>query len=106
VDRLRHSLSVQQTTSPAWSESYGYDGANRLTNITSPAGAFSYVYDPGLAGNPTSSGLIDQLSIPTGAKITNRFDVNGRKTSTLLKNGSTTLDSYVRTFNTVTKSFC
>ena len=39
-NRLRSGLTVG-----AWSQSYGYDGVLRLTNVTSGAGSFGYAYD-------------------------------------------------------------
>ena len=45
-NRLRTGLSVQAPNADAWTQSYGYDSARRLTSVTSPAGAFSYTYDP------------------------------------------------------------
>jgi hypothetical protein len=39
----RTSLSLTQP-SGLWSQSYGYDAEWRMTNITSPAGAFGYAY--------------------------------------------------------------
>jgi len=40
----RSSLSLRAPNASPWTESYGYDSANRLTNLTSPAGTFSYAY--------------------------------------------------------------
>ncbi len=47
ANRLRSALSLSQPNGPAWSQSYAYDAANRLTNVTSPAGAFGYAYKVG-----------------------------------------------------------
>ncbi len=41
---LRTSLSLQQPTG-SWTNGFGYDGAKRLTNVTSTAGSFAYYYD-------------------------------------------------------------
>src|SRR6266567_9637806 len=40
-NRLRTALSLQQPTG-AWTNGFIYDAARRLTNVTSPAGAFGY----------------------------------------------------------------
>ena len=46
TNRLRMSLSLQAPSGSAWSQSYGYDTARRLTSVGSPAGTFGYLYDP------------------------------------------------------------
>jgi RHS repeat-associated protein len=97
---LRQQVSVQQPSASLWSQSYGYDTANRLKTISSPAGSFTYIYDPGLNGNVTSSALVDQINLPNGAGITNTFDNDGRMTATLLRNSTgTTLDLYDYLYN-------
>ena len=45
-NRLRSSLSVLAPSGSAWTQSYGYDAAKRLTNVVSAAGTFGYRYDP------------------------------------------------------------
>ncbi len=42
-NRLRTGLSLQEANGAVWNQTYGYDSARRLTGVTSPAGAFSYV---------------------------------------------------------------
>ncbi len=42
--RSRQSLSVQAPNASDWVQSYAYDSARRMTNVTSPAGAFGYEY--------------------------------------------------------------
>jgi RHS repeat-associated protein len=84
ANRLRTGLSVQQPNAAAWSQSYAYDALRRLTNITSPAGAFGYSYDAGPASSPAS--LVRKLTLPNGAYITNEFDSVARLTSTVLYN--------------------
>ena len=88
LDRLRHSLSLQQPNASPWNQSYSYDGFNRLTNVISPAGSFGYVYDAGVGGVSASSALVDRLNLPTGAYVANAFDANGRMTITALTNQS------------------
>ena len=79
-----------------WTSAFGYDGAGRLTNVTSPAGSFSYTLG---ATVPTSS-LIKKLLLPNTSYITNAFDNVARLTGTYLKNsGNTVLDSYVYAYN-------
>ncbi len=41
VNRLRTKMTLQQP-SGRWTNAFGYDAAARLTNVTSPAGAFGY----------------------------------------------------------------
>jgi YD repeat-containing protein len=112
VDRLRSSLDLQQPFASAWAQSYGYDGANRLNSLTSPAGTFTYTYNPGLAGTTSSSALVAKIVLPNGALITNTFDNNGRMLGTYLYNsGDYDLDSSAYTYNlgnqrtNVTRSF-
>ena len=44
ASRLRTSLGIAAPTGSAWSQTYGYDSARRLTATTSPAGAFDYLW--------------------------------------------------------------
>ena len=95
-NRLRTGLSLQAPNASAWTQSYGYYSARRLTNVVSPAGTFSYV----LGGASSASPLIKKLLLPNGAFITNSYDGNARLLSTVLKNsGGTNLDSYTYTYN-------
>jgi YD repeat-containing protein len=98
-DRLRTELDLQQPNGPDWVQYYGYDAANRITNITSPAGAFGYTYNPGL-DVASSSALVAKITLPNTSLVTNTFDSNGRTLSTALYNsGGTDLDSYAYTYN-------
>ena len=45
ANRLRTGLSLQAPSASSWVQSYGYDAAKRLTSVTSPVGAFGYIYD-------------------------------------------------------------
>ncbi len=95
-NRLRTGLSVQAPNADAWTQSYGYDSARRLTSITSPAGTFNYT----LGGASSASALIQKILLPNGAYITNTFDGNARLLSTILKNsGGTNLDSESYAYN-------
>jgi len=40
--RLRTALRIQAPNASPWTQAYGYDGAERLTNLDSPTGAFGY----------------------------------------------------------------
>jgi YD repeat-containing protein len=89
-------LSLQAPNASAWTQSYGYDSARRLTNVVSPAGTFSYI----LGGASSASPLIKKLLLPNGAYITNTYDSVARLTGTYLKNNSSTnLDSYAYGYN-------
>src|SRR5436190_1534774 len=89
VNRIRTSLSLQQPTG-AWTNKFVYDLARRMTNVTSPAGAFSYTVG---AASPGSS-LMKKILLPNTSYITNNFDNVARLTGTYLDNSSgTVLDS-------------
>ena len=45
TNRMRSRATLLQPNAADWIQSYAYDAAGRLTNITSPAGAFGYHYD-------------------------------------------------------------
>jgi len=94
VNRLRTSLVLQQPTG-LWTNGFACDKARRLTNVTSPAGAFGYAYDTVRATRAA------QLSLPNTSYITNRYDGNARLLSTKLNNNSrTTLDAALYGYNT------
>jgi RHS repeat-associated protein len=93
-DRLRSGLSVVAPNASAWTESYGYDTAKRLTSVTSPAGAFSYAYDA------LRSTLPAKLTLPNSAYITNTYDNVARLLSTVLKTSQlSTLNSHQYSYN-------
>jgi len=81
-NRLRTSLSVRAPNSDPWVQTYGYDSARRLTSTASPAGAFTYAYDPVRFTLPAL------LTLPNGAYITNTYDPVARLLSTTLKNSA------------------
>jgi hypothetical protein len=98
ANKLRTGLSVQEPSASDWTESYGYDSAKRLTSLTSPAGAFGYVYTCG-CGCPGGC-LVKKITLPNGAYITNNFDGMARMMDTTLKNsGNTSLDSRAYLYN-------
>jgi RHS repeat-associated protein len=80
-NRLRTALAL----GGSWSVSYGYDAARRLTNVVSPAGTFSYAYDP------VANGQWKKLTLPGGAYVTNAYDSVARLLSTSLKSSSDTV---------------
>lgn len=87
TNRLRASLGVGSS----WSQSYGYDSTRRLTGISSPAGAFGYVF----GGTSAASSLIQQINLPNGATITNSYDNLARLQETALNDHwGHTLDGY------------
>jgi RHS repeat-associated protein len=96
TNRLRTSLSLAQPSASAWTNGYLYDPAKRLTNITSQAGAFGYVY-----GAPsTASALVRKVTLPNSAFITNTYGSVARLLSTTLKNSQlTTLNSHEYGYN-------
>lgn len=89
---LRTALNINQP-SGSWSQSYGYDSAWRMTNLTSQAGAFNYGYN-----FQPASALVSSIVLPNGASITNGYDVLARLTDTALNNQwGHTLDGYAYT---------
>ena len=92
--RRRSSLTLLAPNASAWTQSYGYDSASRMTNITSPAGAFTYAYDA------TRQLQVNKLTLPNTAYITNLYDTVARLTGTYLKNsGDTNLNSHQYSYN-------
>jgi hypothetical protein len=84
---LRTLLTLAQPYSSAWVQSYGYDTAGRLANITSPADYFEYLLGGGSAASP----LIKKLTFPNSAYITNTYDTVGRLAGTFLRNNTDAL---------------
>ena len=96
ANRLRTGLSVQAPNASAWTQSYAYDSARRLTSAASAAGSFNYT----LGGASPASPLVKTLSLPNGALITNSYDNVARMLSTKLLNSSgAALDSENYAFN-------
>ncbi|HTV61130.1 MAG TPA: hypothetical protein VMH30_01030, partial [Verrucomicrobiae bacterium] len=77
-NRLRTGLTIQAANASPWMQDYGYDSARRLTSVSSPAGAFGYVYDP------VKLQRVDELMLPDGAYITNTFDSVARLLGTAM----------------------
>jgi len=94
-NRLRTALALQQATG-VWTNSFAYDAAKRLTNVTSQAGTFSYI----LGGTSSESPLPKKIVLPNTSYITNTYDTVARLTGTWLKNSSdSTLNSHEYTYN-------
>jgi RHS repeat-associated protein len=95
-NRLRKGLGLAAPNASPWAQSYGYDVARRLTNVTSQAGSFTYL----LAGSGSASPLVKKLLLPGGAYITNYYDGNARLLGTYLRSsGNTNLDTYDYAYN-------
>src|SRR5438034_3739369 len=58
--RLRVALGLQQPTG-AWTNGFIWDPAKRLTNLTSQAGSFAYIYSP--------ARLVQQLNLPNSSYV-------------------------------------
>jgi RHS repeat-associated protein len=85
--RVRTSLGLQQPTG-AWTNGFIYDAAGRLTNVTSQAGSFGYLFHSGVQNLPAG------IRLPNTSYVTNYYDSVARLTRTLLNNsGNTTLDA-------------
>jgi len=86
----RSSLSIQAPNASTWNQSYTYDAANRLSTLSSPAGAFTYGYHAGLAGSSPAS-LVKSVALPNTSAITNNYDTRGRMLGTWLRKNNGTL---------------
>jgi RHS repeat-associated protein len=93
-NRLRMALSLPAPNASPWTQTYGYDAARRLTNVTSQAGSFTYF----LGGSGFASPLVKKLLFPNSAYFTNYYGVNARLLGTHLRNssgGALDTDDYV-----------
>jgi RHS repeat-associated protein len=89
ANRLRSTMTLSD-----WTNSYSYDAASRLTNLTSTAGSFGYLYDA------TRLSRVARLLLPNQAYITNTYDPVARLTGTCLKNtANNVLDGYTYTYD-------
>ena len=84
-NRLRTGLSVLAPNGSPWTQTYAYDAARRLTNVTSSAGSFGYGYDP------TRHLQVGTLTLPNRAYIAETYDSVDRLLSTTLKNSAGTV---------------
>ena len=82
VQQLRQTLTLAQPSGGNWQQTYGYDAAWRLQNLSSPAGSFGYGFS---AANPASP-LFRTLTLPNYASITNHYDSLARLDYTALVN--------------------
>jgi len=102
TNRKRVSLALQQPMGN-WTNGFGYDGAGRLTNLTSQAGSFGYLYPAYPNAASSSRSVIPRISLPTlpnSSFITNIYDGLARVTSTrLITSGGTTLDAAGYAYN-------
>lgn len=92
--RRRSGMALNQPNAAPFPATYGYDSAHRLQSLASPAGSFTYGY-------LTNKGnLVDKLTLPNSAYITNVFDGNSRLFSSTLKSSDhTELNLHVYTNN-------
>ncbi len=103
LNRRRIALAVQGVSIlgepfAAWTNGFGWDSAGRLTNVTSPAGAFAYAYTA--LGTGYSGRLVQQLGLPGGAYVTNFYDPVARLLGTALDDSSgSTLDAALYGYN-------
>ncbi len=94
TNRLRLALTVKTNGAAAWAQSYYYDPARRLTNVTSGAGPFGYTYTAPRSTLPTL------VTLPNGASVANSYDGVARLLSTTLKNSQlSTLNSHLYGYN-------
>jgi RHS repeat-associated protein len=82
--RRRSSLVLALGASSAWTNSYAYDSAARLTNVTSPAGSFDSYYLASLNSTTVSSSLVAGRPYPGSSFITNSYDALARLLDTTL----------------------
>src|SRR5437870_2659556 len=85
-NRIRSGLSLQQPAG-TWTNGFHWDLAKRLRTVTSEAGTFAYTYT-GVGQSASPALLVQQLTLPNGAYISNAFDTVGRELSTKLYNSS------------------
>ena len=66
IEGNRSSMSVNGALT-----TYGYDGDGRMTSVSNAIGMFEYTWH-------TSASLIQSVTYPNGASVSNRYDVLGR----------------------------
>jgi RHS repeat-associated protein len=98
----RIGMSVTAPNASPWTQSYGYNSLMQLTNVTSPAGSFTYLY---WWRSQFASDLVGQLFLPiTGdwgnAQVINNFDGLARQTLAELNNeGYSEFQSFQYTYD-------
>src|ERR1044071_706424 len=85
------SGSVLQQPSGTWTNGFSYDGARRLSTVTSLAGTFIYAYSPGVGAATASASLVKKLTLPNSGYVTNTYDTVARLTGTYLDNSANTI---------------
>lgn len=78
----RSGLTLLAPNGSPWTQAYAYDAAERLTNLTSAAGVFSYLYAGGRGFPPAA------VLLPNGSQLTNWVDTAGRLYRTELRNSA------------------
>jgi len=81
----RSGLTLLQPNASPWTQSYGYDPAERLTSVVSPAGSFGYTYDGAHVALPGT------LTLPSGATIATSYDFMARLTNATLRSSQQAL---------------
>ncbi len=93
-NRLRAKMNLQQPTG-VWTNAFSYDITRRLFDVVSPAGEFDYQYP-----DSSASTLVEKLSLPNTAYITNTYDSNARLLTTWLEtSGGIVRDSATYAYN-------
>ncbi len=94
-NRLRASLNIQQPDADAWAQNYAYDGARRMTNITTPGRGLWVCLR--LSARKM---MVANLSLPNTAYVTNAYDSVARLLSTTLRNSANSmLNSHSYTYD-------
>jgi hypothetical protein len=84
--RRLQQFALDQPGGSRWVQAMTHDAAERVSSISSPAGTFSYDYEPSGA----RSSVIRKLTLPSGGYITNQFNALMNVTSRVLKNSAGT----------------
>lgn len=93
TNHLRSAMTVLQANASPLQETYGFDSANRLQSLASPAGSFTYSYQG--AGE-----LVQKVLYPSGTYMTNSYDSVARLAFTkLFTSGNGLLNSHTYTNN-------
>ncbi|MBC8242845.1 MAG: RHS repeat protein, partial [Verrucomicrobia bacterium] len=85
----RSGLAVSQPSAASWTQTYSYDGGNRLQTIANTIGTFQYQYTPGQAGRQVAHRLL-----PGGGRVSQTHNTLGQLTGTWLVNSSTNTLNY------------
>jgi hypothetical protein len=94
---LPGSVSLAQPNASPWVQTFGFDHFTRLTNITSAAGVFGYLYDEAPFGAPTD--VVRGLALLTGATEWREHDDLARLTRTTLYRLGSAVDDYRYTYD-------